>query len=623
MTELIMPINKTIEKVQSNLVLLEDELEKSKQNISVSLFEEEIKVLFQNYKEPCSFEVPKELLKSINYNTYIESIQQQLQSIIKCPIFTQIFEALLKIKVEEDHQEIKQFQWICNEESQYKKLGQNIYCNKHGKEIIMLNLNPEKTDFSRLVCVECIQSNDPIKYTTLSDANIKWNEYLGQKSEKVYQFELERYQNSTQILQILGEIKKIHHSTISNIIDQINIKHSKIQKIESNQINKNSIYNMSIEQLNELAEILSYKDKFQKQTEKLYNIQKKDFNQLEIISTSLGKLLRKRLKATNKINKIYKEQIINIIEDKDSKNEILQEEENEISNLQSIKQLNLQLKNLKIFQDILQEAQIQYESVIKTINTLSTQFKNQQLQKFNENVIQQLITIKQTHRKLNIELIIKQQLNFYLKDRQIEVKLKEKQEQLERFQQSNQKNEEIVKQLQLTLLNLQFSQQLTFSTTYKHSNCSVTQNGKVIENNEDSWNCCMCDQMIPKNGVILFAVKIIEMSYIMIGIDFRDIVQIKGYRNCYCIGGGTYNIYNNGHCYNHDQLDKNDKQIAFTFSTNDIIIVEVDIQKKYVKWTKQSTNQSFTLTIDTSKDLYPCVHLKGKCKIEILNQLFK
>ncbi|CAD8215274.1 unnamed protein product [Paramecium octaurelia] len=133
----------------------------------------------------------------------------------------------------------------------------------------------------------------------------------------------------------------------------------------------------------------------------------------------------------------------------------------------------------------------------------------------------------------------------------------------------------------------------------------------------------MCDQMVPKNGVIKFAVQIIQISDIMIGIGFRDIVQSKGYQGCYSIGGGTYNIYHNGLCYNHDQQDKNGKQLAFTFSTNDIIIVEVDIEKKYVKWTKQSTNESFTLTIDTSKDLYPCVHLYGPSKVQILKQQFK
>ncbi|CAD8117760.1 unnamed protein product [Paramecium sonneborni] len=106
------------------------------------------------------------------------------------------------------------------------------------------------------------------------------------------------------------------------------------------------------------------------------------------------------------------------------------------------------------------------------------------------------------------------------------------------------------------------------------------------------------------NSVIQFAFKIIKLgSGIMIGI-----VQNR-----------TYNIDNNGSCYNHDQPDKNDKQIAFGYSTNDIIIVEVDIIKKYVKWKKQSTNKSLTFSIDTTKDLYSCVHLLGYCKVEILN----
>ncbi|CAD8169871.1 unnamed protein product [Paramecium pentaurelia] len=205
---------------------------------------------------------------------------------------------------------------------------------------------------------------------------------------------------------------------------------------------------------------------------------------------------------------------------------------------------------------------------------------------------------------------------------QCEIIVKEKEGELQMCQEQNEKNEEMLKQLQQTLVQ-QFSQSLTFSTIYKNSNCSVTQNGKLIETSQSGWQCCMCDQMIPKNGLIQFAIKIIELSSIMIGIGFRDIVQSRNYGVCHNIGYGTYNIQFQGQCYNHDQQDKHQKQIAFPFSTNDIIIVEVDIQKKYVKWTKQSTNQSFTLNIDTSKDLYPCVHFCGKCKVEILNQVFK
>ncbi|CAD8177425.1 unnamed protein product [Paramecium octaurelia] len=53
---------------------------------------------------------------------------------------------------------------LIQKEDPQKTPSLKIQCNKHGKEIIMFNLNPQKTELSILACVECIQSNDPIKY---------------------------------------------------------------------------------------------------------------------------------------------------------------------------------------------------------------------------------------------------------------------------------------------------------------------------------------------------------------------------------------------------------------------------------------------------------------------------
>ncbi|CAD8173438.1 unnamed protein product [Paramecium octaurelia] len=637
--ELKMSINNTLDKVQCNIdqkiTQMENELEQSESKIQVSSFEEDVTLLSKNYKGSFSFELPKQLDKSIDDNSYVDSIQQQLQFIIKCPILIQINQTLEKTKVEDEHSEIKQLQLNSKkDENTQKTPSLNIQCNKHGKEIIMFNLNSDKTKLSRLACVECIQSNDPIKYTTINDANYKWNEYLGQTSDQVKQFQNQRCSKQIQIIQILEEIKQKYNSTISEIINKVNIQYSMFSQNDNNeQFNENMIYQMNIDQINELTEILSQTDKFQALFEKQFNIQKEDLNQFEMIQNNLGKLLQNDLLSTNKINMIIKEQ---------SLNESVQEESH-IQNKQSIKLLNLQVQHLKIYQDIIKAAQHQYEQIMLTINNLSTEFKDVQLQQFNqfvsqldqdcsliikltqfdkiqaelhqnkqdkeylfdqikqnENIIQlnqQMIIDFKKHHEEQIIIITdlknqKEQLSIKLKEyelqeKQFEIKLQEKEGDLERCQKSIQKNEQIVQQLQQTVQLSSFSKQLTFSTTYKHNKCSVTQNAKLIETSSDGWQCCMCDQMIPKNGVIFFAFKIIEMSYIMIGIGFKDIVQSKNYTDCYSLGGGTYNSHCQGYCYNHDQQDKNAKQIAFAFSTNDIIIVEVDIEKKYVKWTKQ------------------------------------
>ncbi|CAD8119834.1 unnamed protein product [Paramecium primaurelia] len=78
-----------------------------------------------------------------------------------------------------------------------------------------------------------------------------------------------------------------------------------------------------------------------------------------------------------------------------------------------------------------------------------------------------------------------------------------------------------------------------FLDNLQASNWSVTQNGKAIETSQNhSWQCCMCDQMIPKNGLIQFAIKIIDISTILTGIGFSYIVQSRNYVNCYEIGQG-------------------------------------------------------------------------------------
>ncbi|CAD8105553.1 unnamed protein product [Paramecium primaurelia] len=446
----------------------------------------------------------------------------------------------------------------------------------------MFNLNPEKFSFL---------DQHVLSYTTLEDASFRWNEYLGQTSDQVKRFQNQRCLKSSQIIEILQEIQEKYNSSISEIINKVKIQYQMFSLNEINEFTEDMNFEMSTKQVNELTEILSKKDKFQVLAEKQLNIQKEDLNQLEIISNNFGKLLQNDLLATERINKIFKDLSSNFI----------------------IRQSN--------FKSYIDETTLHKQEKESLKNQLTE--RNQQIiNDFKKNDAEQIKLIQDLRKQNEGQSIKIKELE--QQKTQCEVIVKEKQAELQICQQQNQKLEEMLKQLQQTLVqDQQFSQSLTFSTTYKNSNCSVSQNGKVIETSCNGWQCCMCDQMIPKNGLIQFAIKIIEINLIMIGIGFRDIVQSKNYSCCHGLGGGTYNIYYNGQCYNHDQQDKSGQQIAFPFSTNDIIIVEVDIQKKQIKWTKQSTNQSFTLNIDISKELYPCVHLQGRCKVEILNQGFK
>ncbi|CAD8204360.1 unnamed protein product [Paramecium pentaurelia] len=182
--------------------------------------------------------------------------------------------------------------------------------------------------------------------------------------------------------------------------------------------------------------------------------------------------------------------------------------------------------------------------------------------------------------------------------------------------QKKQENIQQTEQLQTSILQNSF----TFSETYKYSSCQVLQDGKIFYN-KSGFLSCLCDQAIPNQGIVRFSFLIhdIETNSAMVGIGAREIISKSGYINIQTSGKGAYLIMSSGYCFSHHQKEKYHNSIPFTFTNNDIIIIEVEIQQKYIKWIKKSTKQSFLLEIDPHYEYYPCIN--GPGKVEILNEI--
>ncbi|CAD8172200.1 unnamed protein product [Paramecium pentaurelia] len=113
----------------------------------------------------------------------------------------------------------------------------------------------------------------------------------------------------------------------------------------------------------------------------------------------------------------------------------------------------------------------------------------------------------------------------------------------------------------------------------------------------------------------------INGSYFQVGIGYRDIMQKNNYHQCYYTG--TYLIQNNGHIFSHHSKDLLDKNLSFRFTNNDIIIIAVCIEHKYIKCSRQYNPQlTFVqLDIDTSQELNPCVGVSQQSKIQLLDNM--
>ncbi|CAD8187231.1 unnamed protein product [Paramecium octaurelia] len=213
------------------------------------------------------------------------------------------------------------------------------------------------------------------------------------------------------------------------------------------------------------------------------------------------------------------------------------------------------------------------------------------------------------------------EINKKMNQKELELKLVQKQ--LDQINQDKLEKESIQK---LELIKMyEYSGQLIFSNTWKGGNCQVSEGGKVFENNNNVNQYCLCEQVIPNTGKILFAFQMLSGSNFLVGIGFKDIIS----KNNYCsagVGYGSYLISFDGNIYSHHNNNINSKKLSFTFTTNDIIIVEVNIEHKYIKWIKQNNQQqaiTITQQIDTSltQELYPCVNAWNNSKIKILDKI--
>ncbi|CAD8129223.1 unnamed protein product [Paramecium sonneborni] len=258
----------------------------------------------------------------------------------------------------------------------------------------------------------------------------------------------------------------------------------------------------------------------------------------------------------------------------------------------TIKQNEKELQNLKEqYQQALQDninLKNQYEQDKTAIIKKCEDEQNKVKQEFDENLSQQKSQLQQALIKL---------------DQIDKVKLEQE------------------KQNKLELEKIQsYNKSLSFSNTYKNSNCSITEAGKVVaEVSNNGWYYCLCEQAIPKTGKIQFAFQMISGSC-MVGIGFKEIMQTNNYSDCY--ETGTYLIDNDRYSFSHHNKDVHNEQLSFSFTTNDIIIIEVCIEHKYIKWNKQNNAQlTFVLDIDTSQQLYPCVGVAHNSKIKILDNI--
>ncbi|CAD8057396.1 unnamed protein product [Paramecium primaurelia] len=286
-------------------------------------------------------------------------------------------------------------------------------------------------------------------------------------------------------------------------------------------------------------------------------------------------------------------------------------------------QINLSHKNTK--QRLLEQNQTQmnFPQIFQQI--LNSQYKNvdqlkQDVRKIIENVSQQQAG--------KIEIDFKPQRLFDQYQKASQEAIAQFNHLLTQFKSSTSKISKPIEKFTLPIL-AQNSTNFTFSSVIKSPSIVITEqkNAHQTANQNSENRFILIEPQIVESCKI--AIKISNLTnFIGIGIAYKNVLLGKNMKfDHQNLGHGSYMISSNAHTWSHSKKEENMVQKSFTFTTGDIIIVEVNLENKTLKFTcknKPIDTQAITLTFDNpdNDDIHFCINMcsSGE-KVEILDDL--
>ncbi|CAD8057436.1 unnamed protein product [Paramecium primaurelia] len=155
--------------------------------------------------------------------------------------------------------------------------------------------------------------------------------------------------------------------------------------------------------------------------------------------------------------------------------------------------------------------------------------------------------------------------------------------------------------------DFRFSEQLTFKSL------AIQENGKKVVCTGVEWGFAMCEPAIPKEGIsrFVFQVNHNNVCNLYVGVCHKDKIIQSNYSpiSFQKLGHGAYLIFSTGLVLSHLQAEINFQFKGFSYSNNDIIIMEVDMNQQQIIFTHQQKQQQIVMKLDVTQDLHPYAEL--------------
>ncbi|CAD8196157.1 unnamed protein product [Paramecium pentaurelia] len=240
-----------------------------------------------------NYEGIRDVIMSNLNSIQIQDFMPQFQEIIN----NLIFESQTDVVVTLSH--IKSHIFPKN----YDKEKLKIFCEKHNRQILMLDLNKQKTLQNRLACIDCIEEY-AIKFTKLENFEQQWKDYQNTIQQENNKFN-ERITNTNKtILQYMNDFYKLLQNELKYTQKQLT-DHANDYRMKTRQPIFKTIFQFSKEEIFEIAEELSNQNNQEKLTKEFesqyhnFKIQSdKILEDQEIIIQQLYKKMQKQIQES-------------------------------------------------------------------------------------------------------------------------------------------------------------------------------------------------------------------------------------------------------------------------------------------------------------------------------------
>ncbi|CAD8214049.1 unnamed protein product [Paramecium octaurelia] len=447
-------LGKLLQLIDQQMEQIQIEIESKESKLEIKNYNEEIQILSKNYIGNFNYNIPKQLCYKEKDLALVQLIQESIESQSKSQYFIQIMESINLIRSSEPiNQQANINQIPTKEFDQHKTPCLNQICNKHNKEIIMLNINYNEPKFSRLACVECIQEN-PIQYVSLKEANNMWNTFIGQSEDLISKHNCRREQMFKLVIEEIKQLKDYYNHSLSEMLSSIDEQFEKNnQEIQDflKQENK-QIFELDEKSVEKMIDLLSQQDKNK------HILQQQD--KQDRLDQLFYQNVKSKLETLIKHDLLCKQQLMLILQEQQNNNNIGNNLQTDIKITPEINEFmskcQLQEQYLKIFtestnfqKELQKEAsQLEQNGVLQQLIILEEQndTEDSQCSLFQQQYKQYEINTEKMRKLIEADENEKQLLLVTKQKEELQIKIDEEKQEIKKIQEKIVELEENIKQ---------------------------------------------------------------------------------------------------------------------------------------------------------------------------------